>query len=263
MIKILSGWSNPGGSTTAFINLCNLFNENGYECTFYGPHQWHLDKCKSDVLQNVKLTHNDIIIYHFLDAFKQRPPVKQFILSLHEKELYKLSTKPFTIFDKIHFLNKEQKEWHSVTKGIKSWFISPNAHDDLKPFEGNKERVAAIIGNVDKNKQVHTSVKRALEDGHKDIRIYGNNHDPAYWNEYIQPLISTGLVKHLGYVNDKQSLYNNITDVYHSSLSENASLVRDECILTNVNFHGNENIVEQEIWTNKKVLNKWVEEFDL
>ena len=50
-IKILSGWSNVGGSTTAFINLCNLLNSEGYDCTFYGPHDWHIDKCKSGKLE--------------------------------------------------------------------------------------------------------------------------------------------------------------------------------------------------------------------
>ena len=52
MIKICTGWSNPGGSTTAFINLCNLFNESGHECTMYGPHDWHLTKCKGDNINN-------------------------------------------------------------------------------------------------------------------------------------------------------------------------------------------------------------------
>jgi len=47
MVKIVSGWSNRGGSTFAFINLTNALNKAGYDTTFYGPHEWHLDKCKS------------------------------------------------------------------------------------------------------------------------------------------------------------------------------------------------------------------------
>ena len=50
MIKIISGWSNLGGSTESFIKLCNLFNDNNLECVYYGPHNYHLDKCKSDHL---------------------------------------------------------------------------------------------------------------------------------------------------------------------------------------------------------------------
>jgi hypothetical protein len=263
MIKIVSGWSNPGGSTTAFINLCNLFNENGYDCTFYGPHSWHLDKCKSDNIQNIKLTSEDIIIYHFLDVFKIRPPVKKFVLSLHEKDLYRLSTKPVEIFDTIHFLNEEQVEWHDPQDELQDLFICPNAHDFLNPSTKKKERAAAIIGNVDENKQVHTSVRRALEDGHKYIYLYGNNHDPVYWDKFVQPLIDTKLVTHKGFTTDKQSMYDSVTDVYHSSLSENASLVRDECIMTNVKFHGNENNVDQVIWTNEEVMNEWIEVLEL
>ena len=52
MIKIITGWSNRGGSTFAFINLTNKLNEYGYETILYGPHEWHLDKCKSDLLKN-------------------------------------------------------------------------------------------------------------------------------------------------------------------------------------------------------------------
>ena len=52
MIKIISGWSDKGGSTFAFINLTNTLNEYGYDATFYGPHTWHLDKCKSGILDN-------------------------------------------------------------------------------------------------------------------------------------------------------------------------------------------------------------------
>jgi hypothetical protein len=41
MIKIISGWSNKGGSTIALIALTNALNAEGYETTFYGPHDWH------------------------------------------------------------------------------------------------------------------------------------------------------------------------------------------------------------------------------
>ena len=70
MIKIFTGWSNPGGSTTALINLCNLFNDNGYECVMYGPHPWHLNKCRGAQLQTATTKESDKIIYHFLDVRK-------------------------------------------------------------------------------------------------------------------------------------------------------------------------------------------------
>ena len=264
MIKIFTGWSNSGGSTTALINLCNLFNDNGYECIMYGPHTWHLDRCRGANLQTATTTKSDKIIYHFLDVRKTRPDVDKFVLTLHEKALYPLKQKPFHIFDKVHFLNKEQINWHGVYKDI-SWFICGNAHESLIPLKQLKQRVAGIIGNIDENKQVHTSIQRALKDGHKDIRIYGNNNDPKYWDNYVQPLLNknSNVVKFIGYENDKQKVYNTVTDVYHSSLSENASLVYDECRLTDVTFHGNENIVNQPIWSNLAILKLWVQQFEL
>ena len=198
----------------------------------------------SDRLQIASTKKSDKVIYHFLDVRKTRPSVDKFVLSLHEKALYPLKEKPVHIFDKIHFLNKEQINWHGVYKDL-SWFICGNVHEKLTPFKQPKQKVAGIIGNIDENKQVHVSIQRALKDGHKDIRIYGNNNDPQYWNNYVQPLLNkhSKVVKFIGYENDKQTVYNTLTDVYHSSLSENASLVRDECKLTEVTFHGNENIV--------------------
>ena len=81
----------------------------------------------------------------------------------------------------------------------------------------------------------------------------------------MQPLLNkhSHIVKFIGYENDKQKVYDTLTDVYHSSLSENASLVYDECKLTEVNFHGNENIVNQPIWSNKAILKVWTEQLEL
>ena len=50
MIRIVSGWSAPGGSTVAHIELTNLFNNNDIPCKFYGPHDWMLDQCESEQL---------------------------------------------------------------------------------------------------------------------------------------------------------------------------------------------------------------------
>ena len=43
-IKIISGWSDTGGSTIAHINMCKEFIKAGYDAEFYGPHEWHLHK---------------------------------------------------------------------------------------------------------------------------------------------------------------------------------------------------------------------------
>ena len=81
----------------------------------------------------------------------------------------------------------------------------------------------------------------------------------------MQPLLDehSNTVKFIGYEDNKQKVYDTLTDVYHSSLSENASLVYDECKLTEVNFHGNENIVDQPIWLNSAILKLWVQQLEL
>ncbi len=69
MIKILTGYSDKGGSTVALSNLTNSLNDAGYETIMYGPHDYHLGLCKSDKLtQDVinDLTDEDRVITHFL-----------------------------------------------------------------------------------------------------------------------------------------------------------------------------------------------------
>ena len=44
------------------------------------------------------------------------------------------------IFDKIHFLNKEQINWHGVYKDL-SWFICGNVYEKLTSFKGTKKSV--------------------------------------------------------------------------------------------------------------------------
>ena len=83
MIKILTGYSDKGGSTVALTNLTNSLNEAGYETVMYGPHDYHLDKCKSgklteDVVKNVST--EDRVITHFL-KLPQRPNAKKVVLT--------------------------------------------------------------------------------------------------------------------------------------------------------------------------------------
>ena len=59
MIKIISGFSSMGGSTEAFINLTNSLNEKGYETCFYGPHEYHLDKCNSKLIKEISFKHRE------------------------------------------------------------------------------------------------------------------------------------------------------------------------------------------------------------
>ena len=87
-IAIVSGWTNPGGSTVHFIELCNLLYDNGFDCTFYGPHSWHLDKCKADNTNNVNITKDDVLISHYISVKKTL--AKYHILSCHETNMFAL-----------------------------------------------------------------------------------------------------------------------------------------------------------------------------
>ena len=116
-IKILSGWSNPGGSTVAFVNLCNLFNERGYDCTFYGPHAWHIGKCKSAWLDECPLNEADErLIVHFLKLPARPVESESVILACHEQEVFPVKNLD-CFWDETVFVSESQKSWHG-TEGI-------------------------------------------------------------------------------------------------------------------------------------------------
>jgi hypothetical protein len=127
-IKILSGWSEKGGSTTAFINLTNIFNKNGIDCTFYGPHQWHLDKCNSDNSKNLKLKTSDRLITHFINL-GNRPAIKKVVLSCHEKWWFEVADLP-VYWDEVIFLHQAHRDYHKRYNG--KYSIIPNFKEDLK-----------------------------------------------------------------------------------------------------------------------------------
>lgn len=254
-IKILSGWSNVGGSTTAFINLCNLLNREGYDCTFYGPHDWHLDKCKSGKLEQCPVNEEgERLIVHFL-KFPSRPEEsKKVILSCHEKELYSVKhTKSF--WDDIVFVSDTQKDWHE-TSGIVIPNITPVIMRSVRSEEG--PRVAGIIGSIDRNKRTHVSIKRALDDGFEKIKLFGLIVDNLYWEEEVHPLVDGDRVVFEEY-SDKNNMYSQVDEVYLSSASECASLVATECYSLGIPFHGNENIDPvTEVLSSQEIFSKWV-----
>jgi hypothetical protein len=67
-----------------------------------------------------------------------------------------------------------------------------------------------------------------------------------------------------GYINNKQQMYDMVGRVYQSSISECASLVKDECYLTKTKFYGNENINHEVTnMANEEILNKWIKLFNI
>ena len=255
MIKIVSGYSDKGGSTSAFIDLTNEFNKRGFNTIFYGPHKWHLDKCKSGILDSgFVVNKDDTLICHFLQL-PNKPMAKKVILSCHEKWWFKVGDKK-QYWDTAVFLHDEHRQYHSDYKG--EFSVIPNLKPDLKSINKPElDLVAGIIGSIEDRKQTHKSIQRAMADGCTKIKLFGHISDENYYKTYVEPLI-TDEVELVGFSNDKQSMYNSIGRVYHSSKGEVACLVKDECDLTNTKFFGNEETNnEVSKLTNNEIINLW------
>jgi hypothetical protein len=263
MIKIISGYTDKGGSTVALINLTNSLNDAGYETTFYGPHQWHLDKCQSGVLNDAMLNtvrDDDRVISHFLQL-AQRPKAKRVILSCHEKWWFKVGqVKQY--WDEVAFLHDAHREYHSDYKG--KYKIIPNIKEGLiKRDKPELDKIAGIIGTIEDRKQTHVSIQRALKDGCKTIYLFGKVGDESYYNSFVKPLLNPRVIEY-GFTESKQEMYDVVGRVYHSSKGEVASLVKDECWSTGTQFFGNEE-TENTIsdLSNNEVIKRWVEILEL
>lgn len=250
MIKIVTGYSGPGGSTVVFNTLTNLFNENGLDACLYGPSKWVGIDCKFKTINEFKSNHNDVVIYHFLalpNCF-----ARKIILSCHETKLFNIKNNKRLVYDQIHFVSEFQKEWHGVD-GV----VIPNPIRKLTKNPKDGLRVVGIIGSVDRNKRTHISIKRALEDGFNDVRIYGHISDLEYYNQYIKPLLGDK-VKYIMAATDMDGVYRELSHVYHSPELETYNLIKPECEaagVTYVGFEGND--TKAEYWTNERILGAW------
>jgi len=246
----MSGWSNPGGGTIHHIALTNLLNDNGFDCTFYGPHTWHLDQCKGGLLQDAVVTPDDIAITHFIQVPKPLRGRKH-ILSCHEKDLFPVRHMVYQQYDIIHFVSTSQKEWQDVDHPS---IVIPPLVARLK-WNDPKNNVAGIIGSIDKNKRVHKSIERALSNGYNKILLFGDITDLPYFNEYVSELVNSGKAILMGHEDDPEAMYGQISKVYHSSLSETYGLVEAECKLAGIPFDGPSN--NQEILDKGEILERW------
>tara|TARA_R100000900_G_scaffold111578_1_gene87076 strand:+ start:773 stop:1558 length:786 start_codon:yes stop_codon:yes gene_type:complete len=261
MVKIVSGWSNRGGSTFAFINLTNALNAAGYDTTFYGPHEWHLDKCKSGRMNEINMSKDDNMIFHFI-PLNGRPDVRKVLLSCHEKNIFEVGDIP-QYWDEVVFLNKKQREYHNRYKG--RYNIIPNLKEVLEnnPKSPETKGVAGIIGSIDENKQTHISIQKAVKDGFNKIMLFGNVTDPNYYNNFVKPLIDEKVIER-GFISDKQKIYDEVEAVYLSSNSEVASLVKDECETTGTKFYGSKATEHDVInLSNDEIIKEWVKVLDL
>ncbi len=257
-VKILSGWSHQGGSTVAFIRLCNALNKAGYDCTFYGPHKWHVSKCKGALIERFAPEKDDIILYHFLPAPKERGGVKKLYLVTHEKSGYNVQANQ-EVFDKVIFLHEEHREWHKVSK--ERSIIIPNFFEDFNRAEPPKGRnVAGVIGSIEPRKNTVVSIKRALEANHDEVYLYGGVLSENYFNQEVKPLLDKHKnVIHKGYADSKQLMYDSIDHVYHFAKEEIACFVLGECKLQNIPCTYGEGTYDYEMFSNEEVLAKWKE----
>jgi hypothetical protein len=255
MIKILTGYSEKGGSTTALINLTNKFNEIDIPCTLYGPHSWHLNKCKADLIQNAYLNENDIVISHFL-KLKKRPNVKKVVLSCHEKWWFDVGG-IYQYWDEVVFLHQQHKDYHFKYKG--KYELIPNLKENLIPKDKPElDKIAGVIGSIENRKQTHVSIDRALEDGCEKVYVIGHVGDHNYYDTYIKDRLKNNKVSLVPYQTDKQKMYDKLGRVYHSSNGEVACLVKDECYLTNTKFFGNEETEnEVSMLSNDEIISSW------
>lgn len=262
-IKINSGWSKEGGSTFSLMELCDLFNERGHDCTFYGPHPWHLNKCKGDLSHNFHFEKDDIVIGHFIHLPVRHPLPKKIVLSCHEKTIFDLKklSEETKGFDEIRFISEDQKKWQH-REGV----VIPNSIRGVKDNGKNPQGVAGVIGTICPLKQTHVSVKRALEDGSKKVLIYGNCLDHLYLQNKIQPLLGEE-VQIMGMEMDRQKIYDSVDCVYQSNsdaLPEAFGRVRAECIRTGTSYHGNINATTKfELWDEDRIYQAWKEFLEL
>jgi len=249
-IKIVSSWTRPGGGTVAHINLTNLLNDNGYDCTFYGPHTWHLDKCKAAPIDQCFLGPEDILISHFIQV-PEEVRVKKHILYCHERHIFPLKEVPLAQYDCIVFVSNSQKEWQGVNHPS---VIIPPLVKKIK-WENPNNGVAGVIGSIDKNKQPHLSAHRAIKDGFSTVKLFGEVTDRAYLYKSLGPLLSTFDIRLEGHQDDLEAMYGEVSVVYHSSLNETYGLVEAECRLAGIPFNGTSN--NQDILDNEEILDRW------
>lgn len=257
MLEIVTGYSNCGGSTVALALLCNLFNDNGIPCQFYGPSDWVKCKLTHEVFNDINscpISNSDTLIYHFL-PINTRPVCKKIILSCHETSVFRIKDiNPLA--DVIHFVSHKQKEWQDV-EGVVIPNVLPSI-DRVSRLSG--PMVAGIIGSIDRHKRTHLSINRAmLNRDIARIELWGAISDQEYFNNEVSPLIKDKVI-YKGVSTNMQEVYNGLHCVYHSSVSETFNYIEAECRLAGLDYFGlKESSSDQLCWDNQRILDAWKE----
>lgn len=294
MIKIVSGFSFPTGSTVALVNLCNQFNDRGYDCVFYGPDHWHLDKCRSAKTSEFYPEKGDVIIVHHIrlislvELYKiqdkierarrktsfepikdltlrvfpgpRKPAGVKLVLTCQEKDLFPGRRLKYSLFDKIHCADVSQADFHKIPH---RHFVCPNFDSSLTASETKPDKVAGVIGSIRKENQIESSVEKAFANGMETVIVYGYPSDPVYYYSRIQPLTKKypGRIRYAGFVDDKQKMYDSISDVYRT-VSKPWSLIMRECRLTKTRYHGPDGQAGESM-TDDQIFAAWKNELGL
>ena len=230
------------------IGLTNLLNANGIDCTFYGPHEWHRDKCKSGHISECELTVHDILISHFIQVPDKN--VKKHILSCHETNLFPLKNLPTRGYDIIQYVSNFQRGWHGVNHP--SVIIPPRV--EQIEWTNPENNTAAVIGSIDEHKQTHKAIEMAFKDGFDKVILYGQITDLPYFETFINPLLDYR-IEIRNHEDNKAAMYGSVEAVYHASKRETYGLVEAECKAAGVPFRGAEN--NPEILTDEEILQRW------
>ncbi len=225
----------------------------------YGPHEWHMNQCNSDMLCNYVTDNEDRLIIHFLD-YEQRPLARRVLLACHEKNLYPVGDR-YQFWDECIFLNQGHREFHDSYVG--PFRIIPNLKEEFPRLRKRPgaQSSAGVIGSIDRNKQTHVSILKALADGFQRIYLFGAVTEDDYYQEAVAPLIAANkkIVIECGYMSDKEAMYAMVGTVYLSSISEVAPLVKDECLSSGTRFIGSDACqAESYSMDNKSILGEWL-----
>jgi len=275
MIKIISSHSGEGGSTEAFIQMTNAFNNAGYPCVFYGPHSFHLDKCRGVQLSWLKDTvvpddlgryfrqlssffrgksahvgwplwrricdlcePEDVVIFHNIKGIPSRLPVKSVVLSCHEQHVFSVKSEKTEFYDVIHFVSEHQRRFHSIS--TEKSFVLPNFHAPLYESPKLTQKVGAVIGAIYPDKCTLDAIDWALNDGCASVFVFGSVVDTMYFDEIharFRTAIDTGIIQFRGFVLDKQAMYDTFSDLYMCSRYECLPNVVAESMMTGKCIH--------------------------
>jgi hypothetical protein len=176
-------------------------------------------------IKNFNPSKNDSVISHFIDLPKL--DVKKHIFSCHETDVWPMTYRDLSKYNKIHYVSKWQQEWHGTKK---TYFLLPNILEDLKANDKPNGKIGGVIGSIDRNKRTHISIQKALEDGCEKVLLFGSVTDNDYYDT-MKHMIGGNVVL-VGQVEDKQAMYDMVTDVYQNSIRETWGYVAGECQIT-------------------------------